>query len=121
MDSATDVKYILDPNWSKKIALGIAEGICEVFGGSVKEDEEVTNVRPANSFDANLAGTYVVTTDDLKLRAGANTKYDVLASMPKGEKVQCYGYYTKETDGTVWLYVVYKGQTGFASKRYFKK
>lgn len=121
MDSATDIKYILDPDWSKKIALGIAEGICEVFGGKVEEYEEVTKVQPANSFDENLAGAYVVTTADLKLRTGANTKYDVLASIPKGETVQCYGYYTKESDGTVWLYVVYKGQTGFASKRYLKQ
>ena len=36
MDSSTDIKYILDPAWSEKIALGIAEGICEVFGGEVK-------------------------------------------------------------------------------------
>lgn len=42
MDSATDIKYILNPEWSKKIALGIAEGICEVFGGSVKEDAKET-------------------------------------------------------------------------------
>lgn len=121
MDSATDIKYILDPNWSKEIALGIAEGICEVFGGKVKDNEDTTKIQYANSFDENLAGSYVVTTADLKLRTGANTKYDVLASIPKGEKVQCYGYYTKESDGTVWLYVVYKGQTGFASKRYLKK
>ena len=66
-------------------------------------------------------GILIVTANDLKLRAGANTKYDVLASMAQGEKVQCYGYYTKESDGTVWLYVVYKGQTGFASKRYLKR
>ena len=38
MDSKTDIKYILDPKWSKKMALGIAEGICEVFGGKVKVD-----------------------------------------------------------------------------------
>lgn len=37
MDSITDIKYILNPEWSKKIALGIAEGICEVYGGTVKE------------------------------------------------------------------------------------
>ena len=121
MDSATDIQYILDPDWSRKIALGIAEGICEVFGGTVKDDADTTKVQYAQSFDANLAGSYVVTTNDLKLRAGANTKYDVLASMAQGEKVQCYGYYTKESDGTVWLYVVYKGQTGFASKRYLKR
>ncbi|MCU7381063.1 N-acetylmuramoyl-L-alanine amidase [Clostridiales Family XIII bacterium ASD5510] len=36
MDSKVDIKYILDPAWSKKIALGIAEGICEVFGGTIK-------------------------------------------------------------------------------------
>ena len=27
MDSKTDIKYILDPEWSKKMALGIAEGV----------------------------------------------------------------------------------------------
>lgn len=43
MDSKTDIKYILDPKWSKKIALGIAEGICEVFGGTVKEEKEETS------------------------------------------------------------------------------
>ena len=39
MDSATDVPFIIDPEWSKKVALGIAEGICEIFGGSVKLDD----------------------------------------------------------------------------------
>lgn len=122
MDSATDIKYILDPEWSKKIALGIAEGICEVYGGTVKEAlNEDVKVQPARSLDKDLAGTYEATTGDLKLRAGANTRYAVLASMPKGAKVQCYGYYTKESDGTVWLYVVYNGQTGFVSKGYLNK
>lgn len=35
MDSATDIKYILNEEWSKKMALGIAEGICETYGGNV--------------------------------------------------------------------------------------
>lgn len=38
MDAPADIPYIIDPEWSKKIALGIAEGICEVFGGTVKAD-----------------------------------------------------------------------------------
>lgn len=42
MDSTTDIKYILDPEWSKKIALGIAEGICEVYGGVIQDDVLVT-------------------------------------------------------------------------------
>lgn len=119
MDSATDIKYILNPEWSRKIALGIAEGICEVFGGTIQvEKAEIVKVMSAGSFDENLAGTYTATTGDLKLRAGANSKYDVLDSIPKNGKVRCYGYYTKEEDGTVWLYVVYNGQVGFVSKHY---
>ena len=48
MDSSTDIKYILDPEWSKKIALGIAEGVCEVFGGKVKVDTS-TVVKPTTT------------------------------------------------------------------------
>lgn len=39
MDSATDIQYILNPEWSKQIALGIAEGICQIFGGTVSMGE----------------------------------------------------------------------------------
>lgn len=46
MDSSTDIKYILNPEWSKKIALGIAEGICEVFGGTVKETVKTPEKAP---------------------------------------------------------------------------
>lgn len=50
MDSATDIKYILDPEWSKKMALGIAEGICEIYGGTIntstKSDTTVKKEEP---------------------------------------------------------------------------
>lgn len=36
MDSKVDIKYILDEEWSKDMALGIAEGVCKVVGGTVK-------------------------------------------------------------------------------------
>lgn len=35
MDSSTDIKYILDKAWSKKMGLGIAKGVCEIYGGTV--------------------------------------------------------------------------------------
>lgn len=35
MDSKVDIKYILDPQWSKNMALGIAEGICDIYGGKL--------------------------------------------------------------------------------------
>ena len=79
-------------------------------------------VDPATGFDKSLAGTYTVSTktDPLVLRAGAGTGKKKLTSMPKGARVQCYGYYTDAADGR-WLYVVYDGVTGFAAEKYLKK
>jgi hypothetical protein len=49
----------------------------------------------------------------------------IIATLPKGTKVQCYGYYSVSKDGTKWLSIVYgnKGKeiTGFCSSKYLKK
>lgn len=74
----------------------------------------------AKSKDTSLAGTYKVTASALNLRTGAGTNKTILAVMPNGAKVQCYGYYTS-VSGTKWLYIVYNGITGFASSTYLKK
>lgn len=76
----------------------------------------------AKSFDAKFAGTYTVTSPDgiLAMRAGANTSKQLIANAKTGDKVRCYGYYTKEADGTVWLLVAYNGHTGFMSKGYLR-
>ena len=91
-------------------------------GSGVTVDNSKTDY--AQSFDKSYAGQYS-TTADLHLRAGAGTAKKSLAVLPKGSKARCYGYYTRQSDGTVWLYVVatVKGvkYTGFASKRYLKK
>ena len=89
------------------------EGAGESAGGKAET---------AKSFDKSLAGTYIVNTktDPLTLRAGAGTSKKRLTSMPKGAKVQCYGYYTK-VGSVKWLYVIYDGVTGFASGEYLKK
>ena len=81
----------------------------------------VTKVDAAQGKDKTLTGTYEVTASDfLSLRAGAGTGKTELARMQHGEKVQCYGYYTS-VSGVKWLYVVYKGITGFCSSTYLKK
>ena len=54
------------------------------------------------------------------MRAGANTSKTLIKNVANGEKVQCYGYFTKEVDGTIWLLVSYKGYTGFMSMGYLK-
>lgn len=79
----------------------------------------------ARSKDTKLAGTYVVTADaGLHIRNGAGTSKASLAVLPKGTKVQNYGFYT-EVSGVAWLYVqvTYNGvkYTGFCSAQYLSK
>jgi hypothetical protein len=90
-------------------------------GGSTQAAGASVKIDAAKSRDTSLSGTYKVTAKDgLRLRAGAGTTKTILVTMPYNEKVQCYGYYT-DVSGTKWLYVTYKGQTGFASSEYLKK
>lgn len=59
------------------------------------------------------------TTANLNLRMGAGTNKGIVLTIPKGKKVRCYGYYTKN-GSTTWLYVAYGKYTGFVSKAYLK-
>lgn len=78
----------------------------------------------AKSFDKSLAGTYKVTASALNVRSGAGVGKALLTTIPKGTKVQCYGYYTA-VGAVKWLLVQfdYKGTeyTGFLSSKYVKK
>lgn len=74
----------------------------------------------AQKFDKTLAGTYK-TTAALNMRTGAGTGKKIMLTIPKGKEVQNYGYYTKDSSGTKWLYVVYEGVTGFCSSKYLRK
>lgn len=77
-------------------------------------------IASAKSFDRTYAKTYTVTASALNLRSGAGTDRPIVKSMPKGTKVTCYGYYTKN-DATVWLYVKDQdGTLGYCSKKYLK-
>lgn len=78
----------------------------------------------AKSFDKALAGVYSVTASSLNVRSGAGTGKAKLTTIPKGTKVQCFGYYTA-LGSVKWLFVQfnYKGTTyiGFVSSQYVKK
>lgn len=128
MDSNIDYDVITSDAGQTAYAKAVAEGLIEFLRLSKKTAQSSNSVitakaDAAKSFDKNYAGVYNVNVDAddyLSLRAGANTNKKELARMKKGDKVQCYGYYTKESDGTVWLYVIYNGTTGYASKWYLK-
>lgn len=77
----------------------------------------------ADYFKKDLAGTYT-TTANLNMRDDAGVSNKSLVVVPKGTKVQCYGYYSL-SKGVNWLLVqaTIKGvpYTGFCSKSYLKK
>ena len=66
------------------------------------------------SFNKDIARTYTTKTA-LNMRAGASKANRVITVLPKGAKVQCYGYYTND-----WYYVTYQGNTGFCMNAYLQ-
>lgn len=85
---------------------------------------EVRATAAAHFYDKDLAGTYKTTTD-LHIRNDAGTSKSSLGIIPSGTNVKNYGYYNKDTNGKVWLYiqVTINGikYTGFSSSEYLKK
>lgn len=80
----------------------------------------VKNVEPAKYKKSSYAKTWTVNTKGLNMRAGAGTGKDVLKVLKQGDKVRCYGYYTKNGP-TIWLYVQEAdGTIGYCSKAYLK-
>lgn len=84
----------------------------------------VAKVEAARLKNRLYTGTFRVTASSLNLRTGAGTNKNIVTSIPKGEAVYCYGYYT-DFKGIPWLLVEYKKEgkkyTGFASKTYLLK
>lgn len=107
---------------------GTGTGTVETGGGvaadPVKETDSKKATDSARNFLRPLAGTYKVTATMLNVRNGAGITKKIMVTIPKGTKVQCYGYYTAV--GSVnWLYIqfTYKGvtYTGFASSKWLAK
>jgi len=79
---------------------------------------QASKISPAQSFDRMYAKTYTVTASALNMRTGPNTTKTIMKVLKKGEKVTCYGYFTKN-GSTVWLCVKDStGTVGFCSKTY---
>lgn len=77
----------------------------------------------AKSKNSSLAGTYV-TTEDLYCRNDAGTNKKALCLIPKGTKVNNFGFYTT-FNGVKWLLIQFTlngvQYTGFSSSVYLKK
>lgn len=71
----------------------------------------------AEYYDPDIAGTYSCKAP-LNLRTGGSTEYPSIKVMRKGDKVNNFGYYHKDSKGTCWLYVTSGNCTGFACMNY---
>lgn len=89
---------------------------------AAETETEPTTVKldSAKSFSKEYAKQYTVSASSLNMRSGAGTNKAIITTLKNGTKFMCYGYYTKQADGTVWLYGVADGKTGFCSKAYLK-
>lgn len=87
--------------------------------GDKTEDQTQITVLPADEFDREIAGAYMVTTG-LNLRRGAGGNYKIITVLPQGAVVKNYGYYTN-VGSVKWLLVKYGDRTGFCSSKYLKK
>lgn len=76
-------------------------------------------VEAADKYSKSIVGTYR-TTANLNMRTGAGTNKKIILTIPFGDTVQNYGYYTT-VDGVKWYCVTYKDRTGFISSKYLKK
>ena len=91
---------------------------------STATTKEVKAADYAQSFDRSVAGAYTVTASALNVRDGAGTGKKILVTIPKGTRVNNYGYYTA-VGGVKWMYVqfTYNGTTytGFVSGDYLSR
>lgn len=99
-------------------------GTASSGSGTSTSVNQNANIDSAKSFSESIAGAYK-TTANLNLRAGAGTSKAIVAVIPKGCSVDCYGYYTK-VGNVMWYYVTYKNNkgvryNGFVSSQYIKK
>ena len=90
---------------------------------SKKTPKAIAATGTADYFKKEVAGVYT-TTANLNMRNDAGASNKSLVVVPKGTKVQCFGYYSL-SKGVNWLLVqvtIDKVQyTGFCSKSYLKK
>lgn len=83
--------------------------------------QPVNVVAPAKEFSREMAGTYSVTASSLNVRTDAGMDNAIITVLSGGNKVNNYGYYSLDVNGTPWLYVSVGKYIGFVSSLYLSK
>lgn len=103
-------KWLSDDANLKKLAEAEAKVIADWLGAkqaTPKKEETPKSViasKPATKESVAYKRTYTTTTS-LNMRDGAGVGYKILVTLPQNTKVKCYKYYSKATDGAIWLLV----------------
>ncbi len=122
----TSDKYLLPGdillNEKYHVCINLDKGSLASFGSANNTTSAASSVKTdaALNMDKSLIGTYTVTASKLNMRSGAGTGKTIVDILPKGTKVQCYGFYNT-AGGVKWLYVKYGEKVGYCSAEYLKK
>ena len=121
-------------NVAKAIALGVVKTYSlkkKSASGNIKLEstEKKSNTKykkktvvAAKSYSKSLVGKYKVNATSLNMRLSPNAEdnSNIVTSIKRAEKVNCYGYYT-HADGANWFLVEYKGNVGYCLAKYLTK
>lgn len=86
MDSSTDIKYILDEEWSNKMGQAIAKGVCDIFGGTIKEETKKEEV-PAKQETSIIVGN-IDNVREVQYWANVNYKAGLSVDGSYGDKTK---------------------------------
>ena len=110
-------------HWFKKHGKDMDDFRADVkkaMGGEAKEEEKAVKLEVAHHFSSTYNKSFAVKSKDgyLNLRVGAGASKTLITKMGNGTKFRCYGYYNKAADGSIWLYGVANGKTGYCHRSY---
>lgn len=128
VDNKKDVKDFDEKKEQQELGYAYARGILKTLGVSdngLTGKKQTVATGTADAYKKSLAGTYK-TTADLHLRNDAGTNNRSLVKIPKGTKVNCYGYYSCPSGSKVKWYLIQTTvgkvkYTGFSSSKFLKK
>ena len=106
-------------HWFKKHGKDMDDFRADVKKAMSEEKKEASKIEAAHLFSLSYNKSFTVKAKDgLNLRVGAGASKELITVMGNGTKFRCYGYYNKAADGSIWLYGVANGKTGYCHRSY---
>jgi hypothetical protein len=76
---------------------------------------------PARYFSAGYADQYRVTPNiGVNIRTQPSIKGAIIKAIPQGSVINCYGYFGRDENNEVWLYIQYGNIIGYIKEEFLK-